>query len=280
MYAAVQMVWVSVLVGALPTETKFVQVMPPAKEAAEFKRSAGEARAIVLIQGLAIHPFSNKNVPKAVFRDWQKMDSVLVKALAEEGDVFAFAYGQNVAVEEIAALPCLGENVSRLKKLGYRDIVLVGHSAGGLIARHFVEDYPEAGVTKVIQICTPNGGSSLGNLKSAVRESQEVFVESLSKKSRELCLKKRSDKAVPKQVEFVCLVGNGAKTGDGIVSCRCQWTEDLQKQGIPALAFSTDHFAMVRSKEGAQKIADLVREPYPRWDANEVADARKRIFKD
>ena len=50
---------------------------------------------------------------------------------------------------------------------------LVGYSAGALIARYFVEDSPDYGVTKVIQVCAPNGGSGWGKLTAGVRQSQE-----------------------------------------------------------------------------------------------------------
>src|SRR6266481_2076616 len=53
----------------------------------------------------------------------------------QTADVFALAYSQEVGVERVAETPVLRQAVSKLKALGYREVVLVGHSAGGLVAR-------------------------------------------------------------------------------------------------------------------------------------------------
>jgi pimeloyl-ACP methyl ester carboxylesterase len=238
-------------------------------------------------------------------QNWQKPGSQLVKTLAADADVFAFAYSQNVAVDRIGGTPGLGDNIRRLKQLGYAEIVLVGHSAGGLVARQFVEDWPEAGVTKVIQVCTPNGGSFWGKAELSVRKPQEVFLASLTKTGRQRCLAERAGKKIPGHVEFVCLVGQldlqvsagasleledgtpvgraaatvGAR-GDGVVSSGCQWTADLQEQGIPAVSLGADHFTVMRSKAATQEIAQLAREKQPRWNAAEVTTARKKIIGD
>ncbi len=101
-------------------------------DAPPFVRSAGQPRAVVLIHGLYLHPFSSRNVPRATLVSWQRPDGPMVQALARDADVFAFAYGQSVAVDEVAALPGLADGVRRLRQNGYSDIVLVGFSAGGL----------------------------------------------------------------------------------------------------------------------------------------------------
>jgi hypothetical protein len=276
--AMLQVACLSLLLNGLPAETLFVQVAPVLKEPTRFERSVEQTRAVVLISGLEVHVFNDNLVPKARLRTWQQNDSPMVKALAFEADVFSFSYGQNVAVDEVAAFPAFGDGICRLKQLGYTEIVLVGHSAGGLVARQFVEDHPDAGVTKVIQTCAPNGGSSWGKLKPGVTASQRVFVESLTKESRALFLQKRGEKRIPEAVEFVCIVGTAAGNGDGVVACNCQWTEDLQKQGIPVVAIKTDHFSAVRTKPNVQKVAELVKEKLPRWNADDVATARKRLF--
>ena len=137
----------------LPPQTFFVQVAPAPRTADEIARSAGQDRAVVLLHGLWVHPFNQHNVGKAFLHAWQKPGSLMVKRLAQNADVYSFGYAQDVAVEDIAAGPGLDQCVKRLRELGYQSIVLVGHSAGGLIARQYVEDNPDSGVTKVIQLC-------------------------------------------------------------------------------------------------------------------------------
>jgi pimeloyl-ACP methyl ester carboxylesterase len=261
-----------------PVETQFVQVAPAAVKPEQVLRSAGQRRAVVLIPGLHLHPFSDKSVPRASFASWQRPGSPVVKALSLDADVFAFTYGQSVAVSEIAALPALRGGVRRLREAGYADIVLVGFSAGGLVARQFVEDEPDAGVTKVVQVCAPNGGSSWAELKVSVRVSQRPFLESLTKEARLRWLEDRRDKTIPAGVQFVCVIGTGLGQGDGLVSTRSAWPEDLQRQGIPAYTLRAQHLSAVRCDEGAKLIADLVRQDQPRWDAGQVEAMRRRLW--
>jgi pimeloyl-ACP methyl ester carboxylesterase len=269
--------WACQVVGAEPAQVQFVQVAPHNEPMAEWRRCRGERRAVVLIQGLMVHPFSKENVERATLRDWQKPGSPLVRHLAAEGDVYAFAYAQNVAVDDIAAHPALAGGLARLREMGYREVVVVGYSAGGVIARQVVEDYPEVGVTKVVQVCAPNAGSGWAKL-SAVRKNQKPFLLSLTKEERRRELRSRLDVTIPEAVQFVCVVGTGGLSGDGVVSCRSQWSPDLQAQGIPAVTVSTDHLSMVRTSGGAERIAELVRTPQPRWSQRKVAEARKAIF--
>ena len=294
--------WTALLLGAEPIETRFAQVAPVRAEATTLERSAGQARAVVLVHGLRAHPFSSTNVAKAEWHSWQKPGSALVKSLAQEADVYAFAYSQDVAVDDVAGCDGLAEGICRLSGLGYKEIVLVGHSAGGIVVRQFVEDHPDAGVTKVVQVCAPNGGSSWGKATIGVRRKQEPFLTSLTKECRQQCLTKRSDKKIPEQVEFVCLIGHlhfelsvagtldkgdkpqtivasvATPRGDGVVSSGNQWSQDLQDQGVPVVAMELTHFSVMRSTAGMERIAQLVRARQPRWTAAEVAAARTRLL--
>jgi pimeloyl-ACP methyl ester carboxylesterase len=266
----------ALLAPAPKVESKFQQVAP-APTGAELTRTPGRARAVVLIHGYRLH-LHDRSVGRAEFRPWQRPGSTLVKELTADADVFSFAYGQNATLPDVIERSGLGEDVARLRQLGYSKIALVGHSAGGLIARQFVEDHPAVGVTKVIQVCTPNGGCFSATLK--VPHSQEAFVRSLTVKGREKALKERAGVRVPEGVQFVCFVGQGAHNlgGDGVVSCRCQWTPDLQKQGVPAVALPVGHREAVRSVKSAGALAELVRKEQPRWRAERVQAARKAIL--
>jgi pimeloyl-ACP methyl ester carboxylesterase len=218
-------------------------------------------------------------VLRTTFRDWQDDKSRLARELARQADVYAFAYAQDVAIEEVANGSGLTEHVGWLKKQGYREIVLVGHSAGALVARQFVEDRPDAGVTKVVQVCPPNGGSSWARVP-LVRRNQFAFLQSLTKASRQKWLDLRKDKRIPAGVQFVCLIGTGAGNGDGVVHRTCQWTDELQAQGIPAVALDVTHPFAMRGSKGIEKIAELVKGDHPRWSKEQVEKARKEILDD
>lgn len=260
-------------------EMRFEQVAPISRDAQSIVRSPQHERAVILIHGLLPHPWKDSNVAVPALTGWEKSGSTLVGTLSALGDVFALGYGQNAGIGEIASSPHLHWNVTRLRSLGYREVVLIGHSAGGLIARYHVEDqFAGGGVTKVIQVCSPNGGTSWGKRTATVRGSQEAFLKSLTKEARLEALRLRAEKRIPADVQFLCVVGSVGGLGDGIVRADAQWTRELQQQGIPAIQLNTTHVTAMRSKAVALRLASLVVEPSPRWSAEKVAAARDAIF--
>lgn len=259
-------------------ETQFMQVVP-VKQEQRWWAKPQQTRAVVLIHGLYVHPFSKANVARPHLHSWQKPDCLLVKRLAAEADVFAFSYAQTASADDIADCPELTAIVRRLRRQGYREIVLLGHSAGGVIARQFVEDRPDCGVTKVIQVCAPNSGSGWA-LLPAVRGNQIEFLESLTKPARSRSLSARQDKRIPEHIEFACIVGIGGVVGDGMVLTRSQYPPDLQRQGVPAYPFNGNHWSVLRSARGAELVARLLREPQPRWNAKQVEAIRRQLLMD
>ena len=259
-------------------DLRFAEVAPPRPETSSWVRTLGARRAVVLIHGLKVHVFRDRAPYQAKFDGWQEAGSRLVKGLAPLGDVYAAAYSQNTPIEDIAADPRWLSCVANLRDLGYSEIVLVGHSAGGIIARELVEDHPTCGCTKIVQVCAPNAGSWWANLYPAVVQGEMLFTRSLTKAERQHVLEDRADRHIPSEVEFVCIVGNLEVYGDGMVACSCQWPPDLQSQGVPARLVATAHPLAVRSAAGIAEIIQAVRERSPRWTAAQVAQARKRML--
>ena len=259
-------------------DTRFEQVFPVPKIKDMVERSPGQNRAVLLIPGLRMHSFSSTKVHQAQFHDWQAPTSHLVQFLGKNSDVFAFAYAQNVPVEVIAMHPALAKSIQRLRTMGYDEIVLIGHSAGGIVARLFVEDNPNAGVTRVLQVDSPNLGSSWAKADFSVRRDQEPFLHSLKKDERAKVSLRRQDKKIPDNVQFLCVVGSTGNLGDGLVSVASQWPEDLQAQGIPAVRLNTTHFTVVRSAHNAARIAGLAIQYHPRWTEEERTLRRKSVL--
>src|SRR5581483_11728014 len=113
----------SSLLAAPKVETKFEQV-GPVPAGGQLTRSPNQIRAVVLIHGFIAH-LRDSSVPRPVFRAWQQPASLLVNALQKDSDVFSFAYGQNASVDDIARQDGLRDMLANLKKLGYREIVLM-----------------------------------------------------------------------------------------------------------------------------------------------------------
>jgi pimeloyl-ACP methyl ester carboxylesterase len=252
---------------------KFEQTFPERKI---FTRSEGQERAIILIHGFRVRLLRDED-DLPTLRSWQEPDSRLVKELGKNGDVYSFAYGQTMAVDRIAERSDLLRYVGHLRELGYRSIVIVGHSAGGLIARQLVEDYPRCGVTRVIQVCSPNAGSSWAKV-GVTRPKQQDFLESLTEESRLNHLRNRTTVTLPAGVEFVCVVGTGAITGDGVVGLSSQWSSDLQEQAVPVYAVKATHREAIRGAAAAKLLSRLIHEPQPRWTSSMVEEARKQIL--
>lgn len=261
-----------------PVETRFVQLHTGAQVALpEVRRSPDHTRAVILIHGFRVE-WSRRAVRAPRFESWQSPGSTLARSLAGDSDVFAFAYGQTVGVDRVCEGFALLDHVARLRAAGYTEIVLIGHSAGGLVARQFVEDHPDAGVTKVIQVFSPNDGTSWADARVCVRRNHEEFLGSLGIPVREECCRLRAGRRIPDGVEFVCVIGDATGFGDLVISDRTQWPEDLREQGVPAVRLRATHFGM-RSRTVAGTLARLVREPQPRWTQDQVDFAARKFLR-
>jgi pimeloyl-ACP methyl ester carboxylesterase len=277
MYALLPLLCSAFLAEAPTVQTRLEQVGPVPPNA-QFMRSKDQSRAVILIHGFIYH-LREKSVSTAAFREWQRPGCILVKALQKDSDVFSFGYAQNASLDDIVKQGKLLEGIAALKILGYREIVLLGHSAGGLIARQTIEDNPDCGVTKVVQVCTPNGGTPTAETK--VHACQQSFVDCLSPAGREKCLKARADRKLPEKVEFVCVMGylEDMPDTDSVVPCKAQWTADLWKQGVPVERIQASHHSATRDAKSAEVLARLTREKQPRWDAARIDKTVKDLFK-
>lgn len=261
--------------GPLPTELR--QVAPDRCEKCwePTGKPPEKPRAVVLVHGLFLHVFRPARAAQPWIRDWQEPKSELVKALAKDSDVFAFSYAQTVPVEDVADSAGLRGAVAKLRKAGYAEVVLVGHSAGGLVVCQFVEHHPDAGVTKVIAVATPFGGVGLANAKVGYPKVQAPFVHSLSPEARA----KANPQPPGKDVQIACVVCKLKHAeSDGLVPIRSQWTEQLRKAGVPVVLASASHFEVKHSPDAAKVIAELVREKLTRWTPEETEKARKILF--
>ena len=260
--------------------TELRQVAPDSTAKAWFLPATPreKTRAVVLIHGLFVHPLRPSKATKPWLRDWQEPGSKLVKLLAREFDVFAFAYAQTVPADEVARNAGLRDAVAKLRKAGYTEVVLIGHSAGGVIARHFVQNFPDAGVTKVIAVAAPFAGVESATLKIGYPKVQAPFVESLTPDARAEAVKANKN-ALGESVQIVCVVCKlKLVDSDGLVSTRSQWTADLQEWGVPAVLTPVHHFAVMNHSEATKSIAELASKKLTRWSPGEVEEARTMLF--
>lgn len=256
--------------------TRCEQAFPLTSNPAKVERSEGQLRAVILLHGLKLHPLHSQQVNEAEFHAWQSADGPMVREMSRVADVFVFSYSQNADLESIARAPGLEQAVNKLRFLGYREIVLVGHSAGGVLARLFVEDHPHSGVTRVLQVSAPNLGSTWAQTEIGVRKPQEKFIQSLTPAYRRASTQARWDRSIPRDVQFVSVVVGGGALGDGLVSVVSQWPEELRVQGVPMFHLPGAHFTVMHSRKMAGVLAELARTEQPRWSPQQVEKARQQ----
>jgi pimeloyl-ACP methyl ester carboxylesterase len=263
----------------LPTE--LWQVAPDAKgKAGWLGTPRTKDRAVLLIPGLKIHPFRPALATRPERHPFQEPGSELVRALAKDSDVFAFGYAQTAPLDAVVHAPGLRNSVANLKRAGYKEIVLVGHSAGGVIARLFATAYPDAGVTKVITVGSPHAGAEAAHIPVGYPKAQAPFVQSLAPEVR-TAARVAADMKSEQTIQMACVVCKlGRFDGDGLVNVASQWPEDCRKCGTPAVLVSASHWDAMLNPTSAKTIAELARDPLARWSADEVEKARKVLFGD
>ncbi|HUR52647.1 MAG TPA: alpha/beta fold hydrolase [Gemmataceae bacterium] len=265
------------LAATLPTELRRVSPEP----ASSWVRGVAERkhRAVVLIHGMKVYPLRPPKAAQALLHDWQEPGSALVRELSKDADVFAFAFGQTLPVDLIAHAPALRRAVAKFGAAGYREVVLIGHSAGGVIARVFAEHYPD-GLTKVILVATPHAGSEIANTTVGYAKCQAPFVHSLAPDVRAVANRKLNRVIAPR-VQAVCVVSKlRGIDADGLLTVGTQWPPLLQQQGIPAVLVHDSHWTIIRTPVGVRAVAGLVRDPLVRWSPEQVEVARKVLFGD
>jgi pimeloyl-ACP methyl ester carboxylesterase len=263
---------------ALPTELWQVAPDRSGKAWEPPATASAKTRAVVLIHGLHIHPLHPSKALLPLRGTWQEPQSTLVQTLANDSDVFSFSYAQTIPIDDVAESQGLRDAVAKLRKAGYKEIVLVGHSAGGIVARQFFEHYPNAGVTKVIAVASPFAGAEAATLKVGYPKVQAALVKSLTPESR-MEATKANTHVLGKDAQIVCVVCK-LKRGetDRLVQTRSQWSEELQRLGVPAVLSNVNHFEAMQNPDTAQIIAELVRQKLTRWSPEEVEKARKILF--
>jgi pimeloyl-ACP methyl ester carboxylesterase len=280
MHAAVVLAFATALSPSVELPTLFWGIEPTVVVVdADTRLKAKQARAVVLVHGLLPRVFHPDRAEKPEAHDWQVKDGRLVKALADEADVYGFSYAQTNGVDEVAYSRGLRDGIAAVKAAGYKEVVLVGHSCGAIICRRFAEAFPDAGVTKVVAVAGPFAGSGWAKLPGfTLPKTQVAFIQSLLPDAREAYLKDR-DVTLPKDLQFCCVLCKAGRSDhDTVVNLRSQWSDDLQRQGVPAVVAACNHFEAMTCEVCTKEVAALVSGRVVRWDEEKTAQARRVLF--
>lgn len=257
--------------------TAYWQITPEYREFGLPKRE--KDRAVILIHGLIPRPVQVKKAAIPEPHSWQKPGSLMVKQLAPDFDVYGFSYAQTLPVDFVCQSCGLHKAVRQVKEAGYKEIVLVGHSAGGVVAYQFAEQYPDAGMTRVVVVAAPLHGSALAKIpRVGLASTQVPFIKSLAPDCRKGQCEK-CGRPIPATLEMCCIVCKLPRlSSDTIVPVESQWPEHTRRQGIPAALLEVNHFDAVRSARGVEKVAELAKGKLTRWTPEEVDQASKVLF--
>ena len=263
----------------LPTELWSLAPDAPARiEGAVVSRT--KDRAVLLIHGLKIHPLRPSLCSRPERHGWQEPTSDLVRTLAPDFDVFAFSYAQTAPLDAVVHAPGLRDSIRKLKKAGYTDIVLVGHSAGGVIARLFAALYPDAGVTKLIAVASPLTGAEAAKVPIGYPRAQAPFIQSLAPGIRKAA-KSEGPPMLDEEVQMACVICKlRGLDSDGLVRLASQWPDDCRSCGIPAVVVSISHWDAMLNPASARVIGELARGKLVRWSNQEVEKAKRVLFGD
>jgi pimeloyl-ACP methyl ester carboxylesterase len=277
MHTLPALVAVAVTAPAVNMPTMLWQVTPHYCESGTITRE--KDRAVVLVHGLIPRPVQMHKAAVPEPHSWQKPDSKMVCRLAPDFDVFGFSYAQTTPVDLVCWSKGLRDGVKKVKAAGYKEVVLVGHSAGGVVVYQFAEHFPDAGMNRVVVVAAPLHGARLANLPTfGLPPPQLPFIKSLAPDFRKAQCEACS-KPIPEAVEVCCVVCKMPRLAtDTIVAVRSQWPDVAQKQGIPAVLLEVNHFDGVRSARGAEMVAELAKGKLTRWDEAQVAQAKKALF--
>jgi pimeloyl-ACP methyl ester carboxylesterase len=234
-----------------------------------------KTRAVLLVHGMQLHILRPEKAAGPELHEWVRPKSDMVAALGEDFDVYAFSYAQTLPVDAVASSAGLRTAIAKMKKANYEEIILIGHSAGGVISRQFVERHPDAGVTKVIAVCSPFAGSELANITFGLPKNQSAFSRSLAPRIR----LEAPAPMLPPRLDFACVVCKIPRVStDSLVNLDSQWPEDLRVQGVPAVLVSVNHFDAMKSPQSIAAVSELAREKLVRWSPELVEKGAAVLF--
>ena len=193
-----------------------------------FSKYDPEKKPILFVHGISGTPIDFKDMVS-------KID-------AEKYQPWVYQYPSGLRLDGIAA--GLNYEIEKLrKKYGFKKIVLVAHSMGGLVSRTYIQRYQNkenSVVEKYISISSPYGGHDLAAF--GVREETKSFVAAWIDMVPGSKFQERMYSTKLK-VPFYLIYGNYSKLknadkkGDGTVSLKSMLQPDVVQDAVRTYAF-------------------------------------------
>lgn len=234
-------------------------------------------KAVLCIPGLYPHPIQPSKALAPEKHPWFEPRAPLLAALAPDFDVYALGYAQTLPLDAVASSSGMRSAVARLKRAGYREIVLIGHSAGGIVAHQFAERYPDSGVTKIIPVAAPYLGSDLAEIGFGLPKTQVAYIKSIAPQPRREATALLTP--LPKHIDICCVSCKITYlTNDILVNLESQWPPEVRRHGIPTTLVGVNHFDALKAPQAVEQVTLLAKSRLTRWNEEDVARAEKVLF--
>ena len=193
-------------------------------------------------------------------KDFEYLISKLDK---EKYQPWVYQYPSGLRLDGIAA--GLNYEIEKLrKKHGFKKIVLVAHSMGGLVSRTYIKRYQNkenSVVEKYISISSPYGGHDLAAF--GVRNETKSFVAAWIDMVPGSKFQDRMYSTKLK-IPFHLIYGNyskikdTAKKGDGTVSLKSMLQPEVVKDAVKTYEFDEDHMTILSSDEVFKTMQKII----------------------
>ena len=178
---------------------------------------------------------------------------------------WVFQYSSGLRLDGIVA--GLHYEIEKLrKKHGFKKIILVAHSMGGLISRTYIQRYQNtlnSVVEKYISVSSPYGGHDLAAF--GVRNETKSFVAAWVDMVPGSDFQKRMYETKLK-IPFYLIYGNYSKLkdktakGDGTVSLKSMLEPEVVEDAVKTYEFDEDHMTILSSDEVFNVIQKIMAE--------------------
>lgn len=206
---------------------------------------------------------SNKDVILLVhgINDSPKSWELFINKLdLSEQQVLLFHYPSGFSLEASAMV--LANLMEELyQRGGNKNIHVIAHSMGGLIAKRFIQMHQDRGVAenidKFISISTPWNGHKAAQL--GVESAPVVVPVWRDMATNSVFLKNLEEDGLPKHIKHLLIFSYAGQKGsdeanDGTVTLSSQLSDIVQEQTYESIGVNEDHVSILQSDKVAIKI--------------------------
>ena len=149
------------------------------------------------------------------------------------------------------------------KQYGVKEIIIIAHSMGGLVARAFINQYKNINIKKFITLVTPWNGQKYAQLGGDFAKKIAPSFGNMVPKSS--FLENNQNIEFPKNLKHYLLFAYKAKqsfildnSNDGVISLSSQLYDKAQKKAYDVYGFNESHADILKAPKAILYINDIL----------------------